>query len=215
MRVSIAESRVHCVTNMPTYRGTNIPNTQTPCGVEAIPALELRARNREGLAVSALSGASFWRFARRYFEKYGHREKADTAFYFERLWRFRKRIAAGGRERAIAYVVGASDFVCLRVTTAYGASVSRVVGSWLAVIGGFGAVYAAVPSLLVRPAYPVWSLANWLTALYTSVGVFTMQGPGDAAPIRLLGKMLTSLEAVSGGILMALLVGVITRKFMR
>jgi hypothetical protein len=31
----------------------------------------------------------------------------------------------------------------------------------------------------------------------------------------MLGKMLTSLEAVIGGILMALLIGVVTRKFMR
>jgi hypothetical protein len=48
MRVSTAESRVYSVTNMPTYRGANIPNAQTPYGVDAVPALELRARATQG-----------------------------------------------------------------------------------------------------------------------------------------------------------------------
>jgi len=173
------------------------------------------AQNREGLSLSALSRASFWRFARRYFEKYGHREKADAAFYFERLWRFRQYMTAGGRKRVIIGIVRAFDFLFLRITTAYGASVSRVIGSWLAVICSFGLVYAGVPTLIAESPHPVWTLSNWLTAFSTSIGAFAMHGPGGAAHVRMLGKLLVSVEAIIGGVLMALLVGVITRKFMR
>ena len=52
-------------------------------------------------------------------------------------------------------------------------------------------------------------------AFYFSIITFTTLGYGDIRPAPGLGSALTALEAILGGIMMALTVLVIGRKFMR
>jgi len=161
------------------------------------------------------TGYTFWYFARRAFVGQDERQKADAAHYFERIWRLKASVAGPWWRKSLAAFVYFMDLLLLRIPIAYGASTLRPIASWMFVILGFAAVYATCPSLLARAWNGLWTVSNWATSLYFSVTVFATLGLGDVEPARLLGKMLISLEAVMGALLMALAVVVISRKFMR
>jgi len=180
------------------------------------PTILWLERNREGVTLKKWSsGHMFWTFARRTFAKMDERERADAAYYFEKLWRRRSRLASSGRERLLAIVGYPFEVVFLRLPIAYGTSLVRPLISWAVLIVLFGGLYAGFPSLIGRMVKSVWTLSNWVIALHFSVTTFTTLGLGDIHPGRLLGKALTSIEAVVGGVLMALTVVVISRKLMR
>lgn len=173
-------------------------------------------RNREGVTLKNWStGSSFWAFARRTFAKGDERERADAAYYFEKLWQRRSRLASPGRERLMAIAGYPFEILFLRLPIAYGTSLVRPLMSWFVLIVLFGGLYAGFPSLIGRTVKSVWTLSNWVISMHFSVTTFTTLGLGDIRPGRLLGKALTSIEAVVGGVLMALTVVVISRKLMR
>ena len=108
------------------------------------------------------------------------------------------------------------DLVFLRWTTAYGASLAHLVGTWCFVIGGFGVAYSLAPRLIGQHGVCIWTLRNWINGIHYSVTTFATLGLGDFTPgPSSLGKALTSLEALLGAILIALAVLVIGRRFMR
>jgi hypothetical protein len=171
-------------------------------------------------------GWIFWRLARVTLEKEGSRAGYDAARYFERLWMWRalrsQRRSADSRRsihrgilRAIYTALWVADVVFLRWTTAYGGSILRLFLTWFLVIGGFASAYAAIPALLGREIQSVWSVENWLIVFHYSATTFATLGLGDLQPATLTAKALTSIEALLGGLLMALAVLVIGRKFMR
>ncbi len=173
-------------------------------------------RNREGVTLKKWSsGYMFWTFARRTFAKMDERERADAAYYFEKLWQRRSRLASSGRERLVAIAGYPFEVLLLRYPIAYGTSLVRTLVSWLSLIVLFGGLYAGFPSLIGRTVESIWTLSNWVISMHFSVTTFTTLGLGDIRPDRLLGKALTSIEAVVGGVLMALTVVVISRKLMR
>lgn len=192
------------------------------------PRIRGWGQNRCGLTLKdAWTAPSFWIFAQRTFSKNGRREKADAAFYFARLWRWRDlrktKPPAGSSKlglrivllRALYWVLWAMDCVFLRWTTAYGASLVRLIATWFIVIGSFGAAFSMAPSLMGRENVVIGSLRRWIEGLHFSVTTFTTLGLGNFAPVRSWGLVLTSVEAVLGGFLIALAVLVIGRKFMR
>ncbi len=187
---------------------------------------------RCGINITYPSAAvSFWRFAQRIYAKTGKREKADAAFYFERLnhWRDLRRIKAykGVPRRSRIWrnwvlrpgywILFLLDLVFMRWTTAYGASVARLFSTWFVVIGGFGITFSMAPRLIGRASIPsIWSLRNWIIGLHYSVTTFATLGLGDVKPGgSRLGMFLTSVEAILGALLIALAVLVIGRRFMR
>ncbi len=143
------------------------------------------------------------------------RERADAAYYFEKLWQRRSRLASSGRERLMAIAGYPFEVLFLRLPIAYGTSLVRPLMSWFVLIVLFGGLYAGFPSLIGRTVKSIWTLSNWVISMHFSVTTFTTLGLGDIHPGRLLGKALTSIEAVVGGVLMALTVVVISRKLMR
>jgi len=161
------------------------------------------------------TGYTFWHFARRAFVEQDERQEADAAYYFERIWRLKASVAGPWWRKSLAAFFYFMDLLLLRIPIAYGASTLRPIASWMSVIFCFAAVYATCPTLLARAWSGLWTVSNWVTSLYFSVTVFTTLGLGDVKPARLLGRMLISLEAVMGGLLIALTVVVISRKFMR
>ena len=180
------------------------------------PTILWWARNREGVTLKNwATGSSFWAFARRTFTEMDERERADAAFYFEKVWQRRSRLASSGRERLMAILGYPFELLLLRLPIAYGTSLVRPLMSWFVFIVLFGGLYAGFPSLIGRTVKSVWTLSNWVISLHFSVTSFTTLGLGDIRPDRLLGKALTSIEAVVGGVLMALTVVVISRKLMR
>ncbi len=175
---------------------------------------------------------SFWSFARLTFERQGEREKADAAHYLERLARVSpRRVPFTGRWRNKAYqtlrrsriVLFPWFFDCLflRWPTAYGASLLRLFITWAVIIGGFAGAYTMLilKGFSVLEAPGVLGLGQAITsfwgALYFSVITFTTLGYGDIRPTAGLPSGLAAAEAVLGGIMMALTVLVIGRKFMR
>jgi hypothetical protein len=173
-------------------------------------------KKREGITLKNWStGYSFWGFVRRAFEAMEERERADAAYYFEKLWQRRSRLASPGREKFLAILGYPFELVFLRISIAYGTSLVRPLMSWVAVIAFFAGLYGGFPTLIGRTVESIWTLPNWIIALHFSVTTFTTLGLGDIHPTRLLGKALTSVESVLGGVLMALTVVVIARKFMR
>jgi len=191
---------------------------------EGKPTILWWERNREGVTFfagkdSAMENRfgrhSFWSFARRTFAKMEERERADAAYYFEKVWQRRSRLASLGRERLMAIAGYPFEVLFLRLPIAYGTSLVRPLMSWFVVIVLFGGLYAGFPSLIGRTVKSVWTLSNWVISMHFSVTTFTTLGLGDIHPGRLLGKALTSIEAVVGGVLMALTVVVISRKLMR
>jgi len=157
----------------------------------------------------------FWRMCRQTFEKEGKSDEADAAFYFERIAGRRAVLLKRTLSEKLISILGIPLDLVLRYTTAYGGSIGRLLVSWAVVIGSFASIFALVPTLLVRPSLPVWSVQNWLTSLYFSMTTFTTLGLGDIQPARMLGRLAISVEAAAGGVLMALLVLVLGRKHMR
>jgi len=224
------------------------------------------ARKRCGIDLrDAVTGASFWRFAHLTLEKEGHKEEADAAHYYERMWQW-KALRAGTLERpeqraegrrwskwllpvlellGIGFILKlggitlteqsveytyrallklpytflwALDCLFLRWTTAYGSSLSRLFTTWGVIVGAFAATYHLVGIRLFDPLPHSTGLAWPLTfgrALYFSIITFTTLGYGDIKPAPGLGSALCATEAILGGIMMALTVLVIGRKFMR
>ncbi|MCK4411055.1 two pore domain potassium channel family protein [Candidatus Bipolaricaulota bacterium] len=175
-------------------------------------------KDREGVTLKDWSsGRSFWGFARRSFQKMDERERADAAYYFEKLWQWRSRLSHTARisTRIPATVGYPFDLILFRIPTAYGTSLIRPLMSWFVVITLFGGLYAGFPSLLGRTVKSIWTLSNWVISMHFSVTTFTTLGLGDIYPGRLLGRALTSIEAMVGAVLMALTVVVISRKLMR
>jgi len=180
------------------------------------PTILWLGRNREGVTLKKWSsGYRFWTFARRTFAKMDERERADAAYYFEKLWQRRSRLASSGRERITAIAGYPFEVLFFRLPIAYGTSLVRPLMSWFVLIVLFGGLYAGFPSLIGRMVKSVWTLSNWVISMHFSVTTFTTLGLGDIHPGRLLGKALTSIEAVVGGVLMALTVVVVSRKLMR
>lgn len=180
----------------------------------------------------AFSGESFWRFARRCFEKEGKRAEADASYYFERMWRwkalrqrsFRAHVGRKSVQRLNRYLYTAGwflDCVLLRWPTAYGSSLARLFATWLLLIGGFGLAYyvlaqAGLEVLAVTsPSGVAKSISTLGGALYFSTTTFTTLGFGDIHPFAGIPAGLAAAEAVLGGVTMALTVLVIGRKFMR
>ncbi len=120
--------------------------------------------------------------------------------------------------RAIYTIMWLFDLVFLRWPTQYGASLSRVFVTWGLVIGAFAATYHLAGMRLFDPLPHSTGLAWPLSfgrALYFSIITFTTLGYGDIKPAPGLGSALCATEAILGGIMMALTVLVIGRKFMR
>lgn len=175
-------------------------------------------KDREGVTMKDWSsGRSFWGFARRTFQKMDERERADAAYYFEKLWQWRSRLSHTARisTRILATLGYPFDLLLFRMPIAYGTSLIRPLMSWFVVITLFGGLYAGFPSLLGRTVKSIWTLSNWVISLQFSVTTFTTLGLGDIYPGQLLGRALTSIEAMVGAVLMALTVVVISRKLMR
>jgi len=118
--------------------------------------------------------------------------------------------------RAIYTIMWLFDCVFIRWPTQYGASISRIFVAWGVLIGGFAAVYHLVGVRLFASGSSglAWPL-SFGRALYFSIITFTTLGYGDIQPTPGWGSALTATEAILGGIMMALTVLVIGRKFMR
>jgi len=172
----------------------------------------------------------FWLVAQRIFSRTGEREKADAAFYFERLnhWRVLRQNKADADEPRIErlwknwiirpgyWALFLLDLLFVRWTTAYGASIARLFSTWFVVIAGFGITFSTVPRLIERTGAQVWSLRNWIIGFHYSVTTFATLGLGRIGPgPSRLGMVLTSIEAILGAVLIALAVLVIGRRFMR
>jgi len=99
------------------------------------------------------------------------------------------------------------DLIFLRLPSAYGPSLVRLAVTWATLVSGF--------ALLFYSSQAVSETGSLGSAFYFSVVTFTTLGFGDMWPIGSLGRVLAGVEASLGGIMMALTVLVIGRKFMR
>jgi len=188
------------------------------------------------------SAPSFWRFARRTYTALGEREKADAAFYFERVAKRKAQRAVNWPShegirwcgwgpwlmkclfrtilKAWPTLVWAVECVSLRWTSAYGRSLSRVATTSIAVIIAFGVWFSASPSVLGYPHLDAWTWPSWSTGLAHSASAFVTLGltrvaPGSSVEDQLpCGRALTSLEGVAGALLIALGAMILRRKLM-
>jgi len=190
---------------------------QLGLGRPRITGIRLSARRCGIRMKDEKTAPSLWHLVRWTYEKGGKRAEADAAFYFERIWTWRAALCQDGVRRLGTYVLYPFE-LGIRWLSAYGASITRILTAWVVTILGFTAFYALVPNAIATPegiAKGVSKLSHWLTSLHFSVTTFTTLGLGDLTPGRMLARGFVSAEAVIGGILMALTVLVIGRKFMR
>jgi len=177
--------------------------------------------NRAGFTSKArLGNSSLWSLLAKAFATEGERDKADAAYYFARIARLKEAIRASSWWIKPIGVIGyVLDFLLLRITTAYGASLSRLFGTWALLVGGFSSVYYLLHGMGIGLFdFASHGLEYPLTfgrALYFSIVTFTTLGYGDIVPLPGLGSGLVAAEAILGGITMALSVLVVGRKFMR
>lgn len=169
----------------------------------------------------ALTAQQFWIFARRTSEAQGWGLNADWAFSNERIWRMRGLIARQERRlgRWLAKLGYLLELLVIRIPIAYGNSLLRLFATWGIVTLGFAGLYFCLAlfgfRLFDRASPGLEYPFTFGRALYFSIITFTTLGYGDIRPAPGLGSALTATEAVLGGIMMALTVLVIGRKFMR
>ena len=191
----------------------------------------LLGRMRSGIRCpgSRITGRSFWAFARRTLEASGEHDKANAAYFFERSWMWKagwkpnyKELPLITAARSFVYApVFALDFLLLRLPTAYGASIARLLASWIGLISTFALLYFGMTRICVNRLFDMSSpgLLSWPFSLgrsfYFSVITFTTLGYGDIRPAPGLGSALTALEAALGAYLIALTVLVIGKKLLR
>jgi hypothetical protein len=178
----------------------------------------------------------FWQFALRGYATAAERSKADAAFYFQRLhqWKHLRSVhwpeatrARWGRLRWSLRVLPLAlrkisftllwllDVLFLRWTTAYGASIARLLATWFVVMGGFSVIYALVPSARGPGDLAVGTPGAWIDGVHRSVAAFTL-GLGPATQgLSGAGKLLTSIEAILGALSIVLAAVVIGRRFTR
>ncbi len=139
---------------------------------------------------------------------------ADALFLLQQRLRRRLRVerqCPRGRLRCLAAkALSAAEYLLADLPSFYGTSWLRVIGLWIAMVGF---------------AYPfLYSLCGCVTCsgklssldpIYFSIITATTVGYGDCQPHGLLGKLLSSSEAVMGTYLWALLLTILTRKFFR
>lgn len=185
------------------------------------PSIGRRRASSQGVTLNSLEAAvEFWNFAARTYEQARLWPRADAARFHERVCRLRMDACRSGWKGWRGRLAYAADAVFLRWPTAYGASLTRLSLTWLSLVGGFGLLYFAMtracPNLLFNMSSDglAWPLSLG-RALYFSITTFTTLGYGDFQPAPGLGSILVSVEAILGGITMALTVLVIGRKFMR
>jgi len=190
----------------------------TPCSLRLLP-------QRGGVKIQHYASAPlFWRFAREIFQSHGSRDRADAAHYFDRLtrmspWQVPRKGCWVLKRLWVMVSRWLWDCLFLRWPTAYGASLPRLLTTWMILTLGFASVYY----LLTSHGYQLFDHESpgekWPfsfgRAFYFSIITFTTLGYGDIRPAPGLGSALTALEAILGGIMMALTVLVIGRKFMR
>lgn len=83
-------------------------------------------------------------------------------------------------------------------------------------ISGFGIAFSLNPILVGQRSSPIGALRTWIDGFHYSVTTFATLGLGDLSPGEsALGKILTSIEALLGAVLIALAVLVLGRRFMR
>ncbi len=177
---------------------------------------------RKGISISSHeSEAEFWLFAQQVLAGEGKRDEADAAHFFRRTAKLKSAIqeapAIRKLPRILAYL---ADAIFLRLPTAYGSSLFRLAATWVTTVVGFATLYWALFNNGIEifsarsPGIEHYAFDFW-RALYFSVITFTTLGYGDIHPAAGLGSTLSSLEAVLGGITMALTVVLLGRKFMR
>ena len=180
------------------------------------PTIFLLARRRLGVFLPDVpSSEPFWQFCFNSFKKAGMLERTAAAHYFMRIARRKAALSTVWWARPVAVLYYLADLLFLRLTFAYGASLSRTIGTWAAIISDFSVLYAVVtPCLICDLPLKSWSLATFVKATYFSVSTFVTLGLGDLKPCRLWGNALVSIEGIIGGLLMALTVVIIARKFL-
>ncbi|RBI59923.1 ion transporter [halophilic archaeon] len=141
--------------------------------------------------------------------------------YYQREMSLRRRFAWTS-----GYYLSAIRLEASRWLTGYGRNPWRVIGTSLVVIVGFAVLYPitgglqeveaerAITYTINEPAEaPTWWVASvFLKSLYFSVITFATVGYGDFQPIGSWARALAGVEALLGGLLMALFVVVFTRR---
>jgi len=188
---------------------------------ERRPTILRLVRNRRGFESRArFDNSSIWMLLAKAFAADGDRHKADASHYFARDALLREAIRRSSWfGKCVGIVRYAGDLLFMRLPTAYGASLTRLFATWVALIGIFTVTYF----LLYRAGMQVFSPGSvglevpfsFGRALYFSIVTFTTLGYGDIVPGAGLGSALVATEAILGGIMMALTVMVVGRKFMR
>jgi len=140
-------------------------------------------------------------------------------FRKKKMWTARRirRELAQLLKRFGALIMCGLECVAVRWPTAYGASITRLAATWAFVLGVFATLFCLWPVKFgVAGGYPAMSkLETIVNGFYHSVTTFATLGLASSPPATTAGKIAVSVEALLGGILIAVSVVLIGRKFMR
>ncbi|EMA67593.1 hypothetical protein C461_07699 [Halorubrum aidingense JCM 13560] len=92
----------------------------------------------------------------------------------------------------------------------YGESPARVVGTSVAVVAIFAAIYSIVGGIVIGGSEP-----DLIGNIYFSAVTFSTLGYGGIEPTTTTTQLLASVQSLIGGILIALLVAVFGRRALR
>lgn len=190
-------------------------------GSKTVPAYDniYFAKHRQG------DDEAFWRFIKQCAQEAGHYTLAGQAFYKERcghLWfKFRgadydKLSLPGKILRLIAAIRLLPEYIFGRILFGYGERPVRVLVASAMIIIGCAIAYWVQPTGVLLYKGRVLEDKNFMDCLYFSVTTFATLGPGDMFPIRdHFTRYIVMAEALSGGLLMALFVVSLAKRFSR
>ena len=180
------------------------------------------------------SYASFWAFASEAYRSDRAHRLGSAAHYWHRVWvQTPRNHDNGGKSdleshaayvgrRVFDFVAWLFECLFLRWPTAYGSRFRRLIVIWSAVIALFALGYYfpvlfGRSSLLYETAFLGirLSVSSFWRCLYFSAVTFTTLGLGEIMPTSGMGSLLASLEAIAGNLMLAMMILVIGRRYLR
>lgn len=139
------------------------------------------------------------------YEKHDFKSRRNRAY--QSKMQFRKNAFFFNKEYA-----NWLEYVFLDLTCRYGTSLVRWAVTTIIFMLGMALLYKLVDLSLTPSQHMVPATGHWYDYIYFSVIITTTVGLGDVVPLSIIGKLLVSIQAFIGFLMLGVFIGLIQKK---